>query len=738
MDNENEIRVRSQEVSPIDDAAKVTNNNTEMLKLPGGFERTFSRLKERGHQCCIPCLRSHNPLPENANFFQRLRAGLLLPPEGNIAYYVQFVFICLQIWVVLFSLTRTDALLNGNLFSLLILFIACVLGGYLISFIRVPSLLGMLIVGVMMRNVPGLKTIGEGIDSKWSGALKKIALTILLTRMGMGLDTGKLRKLSWPILRLAFIPCLAEAITVGIVSHFLMGFPWRWSLMLGFILGGLAPAVTVKDLVNLQERRYGVAKGIPTMCIAAGWLDNITCITGFSVFLGTIFSTGDIAMTTGVLEGPLGVLLGIVYGFVMGFILWYLPSKDCSSNVFYRSLLLLGSGMVAVFGSSEIGLLGAGPLGCLTTAAVAAYKWRQRRKSNESDEIDNVTGLAWLIVQHFLFGLIGAAVNINDIRPSTVGLSVATLVIGLCVRSAISFAVTMRTEHNRKERIFVGLTWMSKGTLQAAIGGMALDRVLEANDPDKEAVRLSLDIITLSVLAIVICAPFGAACMTLLGPRLLSKEELSVSSDGEIDVRVCSGENNSANGRASSYYYFNEENKTKEGHYSRGIDAVSSIGDILVENDQFIESCVHVNQAFSFDENPVSTSKQFTTYIATDEKRKNFSATERNRPTSTDVQVYINTSIAENVSTQDNDNKYYDNEHQINGNLSKANVASLLSFENENENIQWNGHINQSYISFAEIVLSRVRKCEEDTSYIPRKISVTLKNVPTQNNSQPH
>ena len=37
------------------------------------------------------------------------------------------------------------------------------------------------------------------------------------------------------------------------------------------------------------------------------------------------------------------------------------------------------------------------------------------------DEIAGVMALAWLIVQHFLFGLIGAAVNIGDIQPNTAG-----------------------------------------------------------------------------------------------------------------------------------------------------------------------------------------------------------------------------------------------------------------------------------------------------------------------------
>ncbi|CAG2225679.1 SLC9B1_2 [Mytilus edulis] len=477
--------------------------------------------------CCIPCLTSHNPLPEYPSRIQRLGHAFMLPLHGNVATYLQFTVVCVQLWIIIYSLTHGQALPGGNLFSLLILFIGCAIGGYLISLIRLPPLLGMLIVGVLLRNIPGVDTVGESIDSKW-----KIALTVILTRAGLGLDIVKLRKLSWAVLRLALLPCTCEIITVGIASHFILGFPWIWSLMLGCILGALSPAVTVPSLVNLQDRQYGVEKGIPTMLLAAGGLDNVLCVTGFSVFMGIIFSEGNLAVT--IVKGPLGVFVGIIYGFVAGIFLWYIPSKDSANKVFYRSLLLFGFGMIAIFGSSEIGLSGAGPLGCLTTATVAGYKWRLRRKPSEQDEVSGVMALVWLIAQHFLFGLIGAAVDIGKIQSSTAGLGILTLAIGLVVRSGVDFTVTLRTGFNIKERIFITLTWLSKATVQAAIGGLALDKVREMSNPDQEMLNYATDILTLSVLAIIICAPIGATLMAVLGPKFLQKGYLE-----EEVIEVC-------------------------------------------------------------------------------------------------------------------------------------------------------------------------------------------------------
>jgi NhaP-type Na+/H+ or K+/H+ antiporter len=45
------------------------------------------------------------------------------------------------------------------------------------------------------------------------------------------------------VFRLAFIPCLVEAATVAIASHFLLDLPWLWGFMLGFVLAAVSPGM---------------------------------------------------------------------------------------------------------------------------------------------------------------------------------------------------------------------------------------------------------------------------------------------------------------------------------------------------------------------------------------------------------------------------------------------------------------------------------------------------------------
>ena len=108
------------------------------------------------------------------------------------------------------------------------------------------------------------------------------------------------------VIRLAFTPCLVETVVIGISSRILFKyaldyeFPWLWGFLLGFILAAVSPAVVVPSLLELQEKGYGVSKGIPTLVIAAASVDDVLAISGFSILLGLAFQGGvaQISSTT--------------------------------------------------------------------------------------------------------------------------------------------------------------------------------------------------------------------------------------------------------------------------------------------------------------------------------------------------------------------------------------------------------------------------------------------------------
>lgn len=217
------------------------------------------------------------------------------------------------------------------MFGLVVIFYSAFLGGKIIEVIRIPvvpplpPLLGMLLAGFTIRNVPILYKFVH-IPTSWSSALRNTALTIILIRAGLGLDPQALKHLKGVCLRLSFGPCLLEACSAALFSHFIMNFPWQWGFLLGFVLGAVSPAVVVPNMLLLQENGYGVEKGIPTLLVAASSMDDIVAITGFNTFLSIVFSSGSVI--SNILSSLRDVLIGVLVGVVMGIFVQYFPSRD--------------------------------------------------------------------------------------------------------------------------------------------------------------------------------------------------------------------------------------------------------------------------------------------------------------------------------------------------------------------------------------------------------------------------
>ncbi|KAM4611743.1 sodium/hydrogen exchanger 9B2 [Polymixia lowei] len=441
-------------------------------------------------------------------------------PQGLFNLLITKVCMLALLFGVVWSMTGSQCLPGGNLFGIIILFICAVLGGKLVGMIQFPTLppfpplLGMLLAGLVLRNVPYV-TDAVYIDTHWSAALRNVALAVILTRAGLGLDPSALQRLKAVCVRLAVGPCMVEACIVAVVSHYLLGLPWVWGFILGFVLAAVSPAVVVPSMLLLQSEGYGVEKGIPTLLMAAGSFDDILAITGFSTCLGMAFSTGSTWMN--LLKGLLEVVGGMVAGLILGLFICWFPSKDQEDVVLRRTVLLLGFSVFAVFFSHVVGFAGAGGLCTLVMAFLAALGWK-----TDKAPVAAMVGRSWDFFQPLLFGLIGAEITIATLSPSTVGLGVACISLGLVVRLVVTFLLVHYGGFNMKEKIFISVAWLPKATVQAAIGSKALDMARE--EGDEVLIKYGLDVLTLAVLAILTTAPVGALGIGLAGPRLLHRQ----------------------------------------------------------------------------------------------------------------------------------------------------------------------------------------------------------------------
>lgn len=164
-----------------------------------------------------------------------------LTQKQNIPPYVgrwlTRMLVVFTLWATVWSIVGDDALPGGNIYGLSILLTVAALAGFLVRIIpwlKLPSLLGMLISGFVLKNVDGIN-VAKNIESNWSLTIRNIALVVILLRSGLGLDQNALKNAKWTISRLALLPCISEAIAVAIMGHLLLAMGFLWSFQLGCV-----------------------------------------------------------------------------------------------------------------------------------------------------------------------------------------------------------------------------------------------------------------------------------------------------------------------------------------------------------------------------------------------------------------------------------------------------------------------------------------------------------------------
>ncbi|XP_006872787.1 PREDICTED: sodium/hydrogen exchanger 9B1-like [Chrysochloris asiatica] len=442
------------------------------------------------------------------------------PPEGTLNETITYGAIFLMFWCVIWSFSGSEVFPGGSLFGLLAIFYCAILGGKLLELIKIPSvpqlppLLGMLLAGFILRNIPFFSQYII-ISSTWSSNLRNTALTIILIQAGLALDPQALKHLKRVCLRLSMGPCVIEACSAAVFSHFIMEFPWRWAFLLGFVVGAVSPAIVVPSMLLLQEHGYGIEKGIPTLLIAASSLDDILAITGFNACMSIVFSSGNILHT--IFISLLEVILGVMLGAVLGFFIRYFPSSDQTMLPWKRACLILITCTSAVLGSQRIGLHGTGGLCTLVLTFVTGIYW-----SREKIRVQKIVAATWNVFQPLLFGLVGSEVSVSSLPANIIGVCVATLSLALLVRIFVTLLLMCFAGFSLKEKIFIALAWMPKATVQAVLGPLALE---SARISAHHLEGYAKDVMTVAFLAILITAPNGALLIGILGPKMLTHSD---------------------------------------------------------------------------------------------------------------------------------------------------------------------------------------------------------------------
>lgn len=371
--------------------------------------------------------------------------------------------------------------------------------GYICQKLKLPSIIGMLLTGIILG--PYVLNLLDPNILAISGDLRKIALIIILTRAGLGLDLSVLRKLGRPAILMCFLPATFELLAVLLLAPTLLDLSPLESLILGSVLAAVSPAVVVPRMVKLMDEGY---KGIPDLILAGASVDDVYVIVLFSTFIG--MAQGQGANIMSFINIPISIFLGILIGLLLGYVLAFffknIHIRDTSKVLIILSISLL----LVVLEDSLTTSITFSSLISIMFIGVGLKKNREIVAKRLSIKY----GKLWVGAEVFLFVLVGATVNINYLTH--VGFKALLLIIlALIFRMFGVFICLLKTKLNKKEKLFAMIAYTPKATVQAAIGGIPLSLGLACGDI----------VLTVAVLAIILTAPLGAFAIDLSYKKLL-------------------------------------------------------------------------------------------------------------------------------------------------------------------------------------------------------------------------
>ena len=378
--------------------------------------------------------------------------------------------------------------------------------GWLCKKLKLPSLLGMLLTGVVLG--PYVLDLLDPSILNISAELRKIALIIILTRAGLGLDISGLKKIGRPAVLMCFVPASFELLGMMLIAPKLMGMSLLEAAIMGSVLAAVSPAVVVPRMVKLMDEGYGTAKGIPQLILAGASVDDVYVIVLFSTFTG--MAQGGKASVLSFVNIPVSIILGIVIGLALGFALAFFFKKVHLRDT-SKVLIILSISFLLAAAEDHLST-------AITFSSLIAIMFLgvglQKKREEVANRLSAKFSKLWVAAEVFLFVLVGATVNIGYL--GNVGVKALLVIIGaLAFRMLGVFVCLLGTKLSSKERFFAMMAYTPKATVQAAIGGIPLTMGLACGET----------VLTVAVLAIVLTAPLGAFAIDLSYKKLLEKEE---------------------------------------------------------------------------------------------------------------------------------------------------------------------------------------------------------------------
>lgn len=407
-----------------------------------------------------------------------------------------------------YQLGGKDMTLIIVLISLLIIGILAHYSGKLIEYIKLPSLIGMMLIGMLIG--PSFLNLVPDATLTIAPTLKDIALVTVLFIGGLGISVAQMKQIGRPAILLSAIPATLEGFTIALMAMLFLKFSFIQGAILGFIIAAVSPAVLIPSMIDLINRKVGQDKAIPQMLLVGASADDTIAITLFTTFLGIYMQTTSgeaISVPMQLLMIPLTIIISVAAGFIVYKLSKPIIEKISSSigKVIITFGLCLLMRVIEKYFHLEI-------FNSLLTVMIYGFFIRNY-VVDSSQMILNQMNRIWKTGKLYLFAFVGMAIN-----PTLVGefflIGCGILAISLSVRSIGVLISLIGTNLSFKERIFCVIAYLPKATVQSAKAAIPMQMGVAGGEIMQ----------AIAILSVLITAPIGAIGIKLTSDRLLQTE----------------------------------------------------------------------------------------------------------------------------------------------------------------------------------------------------------------------
>lgn len=377
--------------------------------------------------------------------------------------------------------------------------------GKIFEKIKLPSLIGMMIAGVLIGPYCLNKT--PDLALKLAPILKDTALIIVLFIGGLGIGADQIKKIGRPAILLSIIPATLEGFAIAYLSTIFLDFTFIQGAILGFIIAAVSPAVLIPSMVSLIDKNVGQKKSIPQLLLVGASADDSIAITLFTSFLAIYFQRldgGTFDFKSQLFLIPASIIFSLIIGWGIGFLGKYSYLKINNSILKTSIIFVICLTLRLIENKFHFSLYNS-----LLTVMSLGFFIRYYEGENYK-VIHKSMNEIWKYGKIYLFTFVGMAIN-----PSLVGgyffIGLTILSYSLSIRSIGVLIALTGTNLDFKERLFCVIAYLPKATVQSAKAGIPLQMGVVGGEIMQ----------AIAILSVLITAPLGAIGINSTYEKLL-------------------------------------------------------------------------------------------------------------------------------------------------------------------------------------------------------------------------